>query len=136
MEDISENSGVLPENKKKKKERHPKETKNFIVHPSITYLDSYEKGENWKFNKNQQTYIIENILSRRYFPLKSFKQALKYFCGLKGGSRDFLMENCTKAIKQQREKEINDLGDDFSEKKLEEEQKIGMSYPKQTFYPN
>ena len=111
--------------KKKKKKKK--------VHEGLKYLDKYENDRtNWKFQKKNQIYVLNNILNKKLIPKNYFKIALKYIVNLEGNARKNLIELCEQAIKAQRKKEEENLSDqeneDEKEKRITEELKENRIY--------
>lgn len=73
MEDIEQEVDIV-ENKKSQ------------LNPALFYLESFGT-EQWKFNKNHQSYLLENVYRKSVIDKKHFKLFLKYIINLKGSSK-------------------------------------------------
>lgn len=115
---------IKEQTKKNKIDPRPKDREKkgpeLEIHAGLVYLEKFHKKDGWKFSKNDQTWIIENILNRRMIPVEYFKYALDYFQDLKGAARDRLTDICSKAKSAQEQKEKDALSDNEEDSALTE----------------
>ena len=80
----------------------PAQIKGSIDMDARTYLESWQRKEDWKFNKKMQHYVLENIFSKNRIPRDLFDIAREYIRGLQGNARSRLLEAAQKNILEKR----------------------------------
>jgi hypothetical protein len=110
---ISVHSSASPSSKKRKPSTNTNELphtnterpqpgeEGFAKTQSIEYLRKWENDRSsWKFNKNRQVWLLQNMFHPSSVDRSSFKILLKYLEGLKGASRTTTLKQAQSILEE------------------------------------
>ena len=102
------------------KVKDPKEAQEYLSNWNLR-----EKGSEWKFNKNTQSWIFRHMYDSNKIPKASFNILLEYISGLQGSTCDWVKKEATrKALRYKEwEKQNTDKEGEKDTQKATEESK-------------